>query len=268
VSSALAVGGYAFWRMGTEDPALWTVLRGRDALSGSVATALNDASRTVTYDPGTCIITAESIVPSLPTTSPGAGSAIATTTLSLTAPSACPYRSVTLTGMLSSLAGPVSGRSIVLQSSTDGLAWSESGVAVCSPDGFTFAATPTARTFYRVVFRGDSDYRSTGSAVVTVTPQVAIGSPKSSKPVKRGKRFTVAGSLSPSKVGRCAVLYVYRWQSRRWKLKTVLSGVAARGGYKATSRGLASGEWRIRARFVGDTHNSSTWSSARVLRVR
>jgi hypothetical protein len=262
VSSGYGVGGYAVWRMGMEDPALWKVMHARDSLSVSVASALNDASRTVTYDPDRRLITAETIVPSSATAHG------MTTVLALRGPVTCSYRSAALTGVLSGGAGAVSGEPIRLESSSDGVTWSEQCVGVSGSEGFKFAVAPTARVFYRATYDGDMGHRSATSAVIVVTPGAAMGTPKSPKLVKRGRRFTVTGSLAPSKAGRCAVIHLYRWQNRKWKLKASVAAVAMPGGYRARVKGLGSGKWRVRARFSGDLRNAPSWSPVRAFRVR
>lgn len=262
VSSAYGVGGYAVWRMGMEDPALWKVMHARDSLSASVAGALNDASRTVTYDPERRLITAETIVPSLTATQAAA------TALTLLGPATCTYRSATLTGVLSGDTGPLSGQRIRLESSPDGVVWTGQSEGVSGPGGFKFAVTPTARTYYRAVYDGDLRHGRAMSAVLAVTPGAAMGAPKSPKLVRRGGRFTVTGSLAPSKAGACAVVHLYRWQKRRWRLKATVTAVAVPGGYRARVKGLDSGKWRIRARFAGDVRNAPSWSPVRALRVR
>ncbi|PKQ30423.1 MAG: hypothetical protein CVT60_00150 [Actinobacteria bacterium HGW-Actinobacteria-10] len=50
VASNLDVRGYAIWRLGAEDPALWNVLPHRDGLDRKVAESLNDGRRTIGYD--------------------------------------------------------------------------------------------------------------------------------------------------------------------------------------------------------------------------
>lgn len=57
VASRYGVRGYAIWRLGSEDPALWKVLPHRDALDSGVAESLTTGGRTVTYDEGRRLIT-------------------------------------------------------------------------------------------------------------------------------------------------------------------------------------------------------------------
>ena len=49
--------GYALWRLGVEDPALWKVLPNRDNLDREVAESLANKKRTVTYDDDSGLIT-------------------------------------------------------------------------------------------------------------------------------------------------------------------------------------------------------------------
>lgn len=49
--------GYAIWRLGAEDPALWDVVPRRDSLDASVAKSLESGSRTVVFDEASGLIT-------------------------------------------------------------------------------------------------------------------------------------------------------------------------------------------------------------------
>jgi spore germination protein YaaH len=56
VAKTRGVAGYAVWRLGAEDPALWQVLPNRDALDRTVAESLNASGRIVSYDDATRLI--------------------------------------------------------------------------------------------------------------------------------------------------------------------------------------------------------------------
>lgn len=63
VASKRDVRGYAIWRLGAEDPALWKVLPNRDALDGKVAKSLEADGRTIEYDPKRNLITGARMAP-------------------------------------------------------------------------------------------------------------------------------------------------------------------------------------------------------------
>lgn len=63
IASKCHVGGYALWRLGTEDPAVWKVLHSRDSPSSKVALSLQTPKRAVTYDSTSGLITREQILP-------------------------------------------------------------------------------------------------------------------------------------------------------------------------------------------------------------
>jgi len=57
------VHGFALWRLGGEDPALWRVVRKRDSLSAQVAQSLTTPKRSIRYDATRKRIVAEKIQP-------------------------------------------------------------------------------------------------------------------------------------------------------------------------------------------------------------
>ena len=62
-ASTYKPAGFAFWRLGAEDPSLWEVVPKRDALDGSVAGALASDGRTVAYEAATGLIEEQRIQP-------------------------------------------------------------------------------------------------------------------------------------------------------------------------------------------------------------
>jgi spore germination protein YaaH len=62
-ASGTGARGYAFWRLGAEDPGLWKVLPVRDRLDGEAAAALNDSRRKVRFDGGSGLIVEERLEP-------------------------------------------------------------------------------------------------------------------------------------------------------------------------------------------------------------
>lgn len=57
IASREGVRGYAIWRLGAEDPALWNVLPNRDALDRGVAESLVTEKRAIAYDDTSVVIT-------------------------------------------------------------------------------------------------------------------------------------------------------------------------------------------------------------------
>lgn len=62
-ASELGVRGYAIWRIGAEDPALWKVLPNRDSLDAGVAQSLASERRTVEVDTESGLVTDQRIDP-------------------------------------------------------------------------------------------------------------------------------------------------------------------------------------------------------------
>lgn len=63
VAQKQKVRGYAIWRLGAEDPALWRVLPNRDALNAGVAESLESDGRQVEYDAARRLITGARMAP-------------------------------------------------------------------------------------------------------------------------------------------------------------------------------------------------------------
>lgn len=63
VASKQDVRGYAIWRLGAEDPALWNVLPHRDALDATVAESLEEGGRTIQHDAERNLITGARLAP-------------------------------------------------------------------------------------------------------------------------------------------------------------------------------------------------------------
>ena len=62
-ASTTSPRGYAIWRLGAEDPALWNVLPSRDRLDAKVAASLGGTGRTVRYDEARGLIVEERFTP-------------------------------------------------------------------------------------------------------------------------------------------------------------------------------------------------------------
>jgi photosystem II stability/assembly factor-like uncharacterized protein len=97
---------------------------------------------------------------------------ITTTALTLAAtPTRVPSgRPTALSGALTTAAGAgLSGKSVTLQYSPDGTTWNANGSTVTGAGGtFTFAANPTAKTYYRVQYAGEFGFDPSTSANATV----------------------------------------------------------------------------------------------------
>jgi spore germination protein YaaH len=55
--------GFAYWRLGAEDPGLWKVIPERATLDAEVAATLNSSNRKVTYDESSGLIVGETFTP-------------------------------------------------------------------------------------------------------------------------------------------------------------------------------------------------------------
>jgi len=89
------------------------------------------------------------------------------------------------------------------------------------------------------------------------------GPPKS---VKRSRTFTVSGSPAP---GSGAVrLYQYRYEKRKWRLKSTVWTNATTSRYAARIKLKPTGSWKIRAYHPADSASTAAWSGYRSVKVK
>ncbi len=61
-----------------------------------------------------------------------------------------------------------------------------------------FNVSITSRTYFRVRFAGDADYKATLSAKVAFVPKVALGTPSAAYRQRAGRAFTASGRIYPA----------------------------------------------------------------------
>jgi len=178
----------------------------------------------------------------------------------------------TLSGSLKSVPGsPLSGRSVELLSSADGSKWTKKGTATTSANGtYAFTVKPQSKTYYKVNFLGDPNNFRGFSNVMSVNVRPAVGTPVAPKTVKRGRSFTVYGSLKPGHAAGTKPVRIYRYRKvgGKWKNRGYVTAKAySYNGYtryKVKLKLTTSGSWRLRAYAPADSRHVAKWSAAYV----
>ena len=183
----------------------------------------------------------------------------------------------TLTGVLTDGAEPfAAGQKVALEWSYDGVTWTARDPKLDAVTEFTYSATvqPTKKTHYRLAFATDGVHQAKTSDVVTVTPKVKLGTPVAPQGVKRGKKFTAYGSLTPkhSSGSKTVKIKCYLKQSGSWRLKKTVTAVNR--NYQAASRYSAElslptkGQWKLVADYAASRNYAATTSGADYVKVR
>ncbi|NLE23386.1 MAG: hypothetical protein GX624_11515 [Actinobacteria bacterium] len=172
--------------------------------------------------------------------------------------------------------GPlVTGETVRLQTSPDGVTWTDVVDLVTDEEGVvTHEVVPLVTTYYRFVYEGKTDvYEPQISEPVKVIPGVYLSRPSAGRAARGGKAFTSTGTLKPRHAAgsKQIVVKAERLQRGKWVVKRGFR--AKTSNFKAFSKytakvKLTRGIWRIRAYHANDSLNSSTYSAYRYIHVR
>lgn len=171
---------------------------------------------------------------------------------------------------------PLAGASVVLESSTDGVNFAAAGGSVYElPNGvYRTNVSQERRTFYRLRFETTGTVIGATSSALTVTPKVAVSTPRSKSSVKRSRKFTVSGTLRPahSTSSRVVKLAITRWNGHRWAAySSAWTREIGRGSYSTYSAKIKlkkKGSYRIYAVAVADSRHAVTTSGYKSVRVK
>ena len=177
--------------------------------------------------------------------------------------------SAVLSGRLETAGAGVPGAALAVDSSTDGVTWSELAAVITDDAGaFSLQVTPDpARggTQFRVVFAGD-DTLQPAEATTLVASEAGLAPPSVPSSVGRGSRFTASGVLQPRHPSGTAVvtLFCYRLEAGDWVLRASFSAIArdrddGSSLYQGSVTLPSAGVWRLRA-FHEDAGHAPTWS--------
>lgn len=108
-------------------------------------------------------------------------------------------------------------------------------------DTYSGAVLPRQTMYYRFAFEGNETYGPSTSSVLTVRIKPIVGKPVCPQKVRRGKRFTVSGTLNPAFAAgsKTVTIRAYRLRGSKW---------VSYKGYAATNSNLASGLSKYSAR--------------------
>ena len=132
------------------------------------------------------------------------------------------------------------------------------------------------KTFYRMVFAGDTTLDAATSNVASVTPGVWLSRPRVPKSVRHGVKFAIIGYIMPKHAAglkNVARVKLYRYQRGTWVYRTGkwmktanqlgLTKLKARLSLKKTGR------WKARIYAPTDALHAATLSRySKVFRVR
>ena len=128
---------------------------------------------------------------------------------------------------------------------------------------FTFTQAPTTNTNYRVTARNPD----ASSVIVTVKVRLRVALAVSSTSVKRGKRVTFSGSVTPPRNGQ--VVRIQKRVNKHWRtVKTTLLAASSDpqvSTFKTSIRVRARS--RYRAFVAGDAANAAGASGGQTIRV-
>lgn len=132
--------------------------------------------------------------------------------------------------------------------------WANDGDPIDTDDGsYQFIVKPGTRTFYRVVSQQTSEYWSSRSPAVSVTPQALVGNPVAPSVMRRTRYYTVTALMKPKHAARSYPIRIYKWRKigTKWVSYGFVKARAANyGAYSRCSvrlRLAKKGKWRLLA---------------------
>lgn len=153
-----------------------------------------------------------------------------------------------------------------IQQSGTGSSWAT--LAYMSWDGGTeayqYAVAPSANTYYRAVWSGDSDHLPATSSDIVVRVIPRLRATVSASAIRYGSAIWANAYISPRHYGKTAQFYFDRrtasgsWRYRAYRAKRFGYNSSTRSkaslGYRPTARGT----WRVRLRFRDWDHVAQT----------
>ena len=130
---------------------------------------------------------------------------------------------------------------------------------------YSLAVTPLQTTYYRFVYEGTATYASATSGTLTVKVQPTLAKPTCPASIKKGKTFTVKGTVQPGAPGGPVVkVQTYRKVNGAWsKYKSAYSTSRSGTNYSVKIKIKATGKFKFKATvatsatFVGVTSSYS-----------
>lgn len=242
--------------------------------SGTVSFSYRAVSQSVYSEPASVTIVVHPIAPPpAPPTPPPAEAAPSATSIALTSLSRTLSRygdSFMMSGRLESGGKPLPGMRVVLQTAAGPAGpFTDTTItkATAADGGFSLSHLPRSKTFYRVLFAGQSDVvLGSTSAVRSATPKAFVGTPVAPTTMRSSRASAVYGYLKPRHVaGSYPVrVYRYRYVGGKWKsygyVKAKASTYSTYSKYTTSLKLPYRGRWKIRAYHPADSVHAAGWS--------
>lgn len=138
------------------------------------------------------------------------------------------------------LASDLASSSVRLQSSPDGIVFTDVPTTAASPiawDPFGRSASalvgPLGKTYYRFVYAGDDERDPSASSAALIVPRPILSKPNAPTRTRRNRSFIISGSVYPQHLpGYRVQVEIRRWVRKRWRLyHTYTASTSPGGGY-------------------------------------
>jgi hypothetical protein len=149
-------------------------------------------------------------------------------------------------------------------------------VSSTATGGILLRTRPLNKMYYKVrVTAGGDHLASPFSAVISVTPRVALSTPSTPSIVTHNAYFTLGGTLKPRHAAssRSVKLLYERLIKGHWVVQkastwTRVANSASYSKYSARVRLWAAGKWRVRVYMSADSAHAATYSVYRYITAR
>lgn len=173
-------------------------------------------------------------------------------------------------GTLTANGAGLPGQRVILQTSTNGIAFADSSTFATTTATGTFAlrAVPTRKMWYRVRLAESASYLGSTSSVVFALPRALVLNPVAPAIMYRARAAAVYGYVKPRfTAGTYPVrIYLYRYVSGAWKAYGFVNAKASNYStytkYTASVKFAYAGKWRVRAYHPAEALHAASWSAA------
>lgn len=179
-----------------------------------------------------------------------------------------------VSGVLSDRGIGLAQRPLRMQSSTDGIRWSDIGAPTTGAGGAWEISYPTVtrKTYFRAVYDGGSSipsHISVNGEVAAVNPKAKVGTPPAPLKMRVGRTYTINGAIAPIQLGESPVGYIeaYRKYNGRWTGRKAFVTSFTASGYQNRVKLSTRGTWRMRFMFSGSECNAAAVSGWRTVTV-
>jgi hypothetical protein len=184
----------------------------------------------------------------------------------------------TLSGYLNADGGGLQNQKVVLESSSNGVTFKDTGVtSLTSSSGyFSFSVKPNIKTYYRASFPGALGFKAaTPTTAINFVPRVYLSSrPWASRStIYHGRYYYWYSSLNPRHTAgsRAVKMYYQRYYKGKWRAYKTVYAYAYNYSYysrvHAKYKIPYKGRWRVRA-FHDDAGHAATYSGWQYMTVR